>query len=55
MRIPCEVGDNLFQPVLVTNDNTVVIDDAPIHSFPALFHRSQESTSSNLSANRTLD
>ena len=48
--IPREIGDDLFQPVFITNDDTVVIDGTPVDFFPALFHRSQESPSSDLSA-----
>lgn len=47
-HLPCEVGNNLFQPVFITDDHPAMIDDAPMDVFPALFHRSNERPPSDL-------
>ena len=47
-HLPCEVGDNLFQPVLITDDYTIAIDHTLMETFPALIHCSQEGPSSDL-------
>jgi len=51
-RVPREVRNDLFQPVLVTNDNTVTSDWTILDSSLALFHCSPKGASGNLSVTR---
>ena len=47
-HLPREIGDNLLQPVLITNDHAVAIDHTLMEIFPVLIHGSQERPSSDL-------
>ena len=49
MSVPCEVRNDLFQPVLITNDHTVIIDETVLDFSFIMSHRSQESSSGDLS------
>ena len=48
--VPCEVRNDLLQPILVTDDNTVTTDWTVLGTSLSLFHCSQKGTPGNLSA-----
>ena len=49
MSVPCEVGNDLFQPVLITNDHAVTVDEILRDFALTLSHCSQESPPGDLS------
>ena len=50
VHVPCEVRNDLFQPVLITNDHTVTTYGIVLDPSLTLFHGGPEGASGNLSA-----
>jgi len=49
MPVPSEIRNDLFQPVFITNDHTIAVDEIPRDFSLAPFYRSHKSATSDLS------
>ena len=50
MTVPSEIRNDLLQPVFITNDHTVIVDEILRDFSLALFYRSRKSAPSDLLA-----